>query len=93
MSDLPRLAASDVTGLVARLAELDIVAAPDLRGEGTNALALTPPDRMRTSFGMRDSFDRHLRLAQAAGLRVGIHRSEGLAFDVDEPADLETLAR
>ena len=93
MSDLPRLAASDVTGLVARLGELDVVAAPDLRAEGTNALALTPPDRMRTAFGMRDSFDRHLLLAQAAGLRVGVHRSEGLAFDVDEPADLETLAR
>jgi 2-phospho-L-lactate guanylyltransferase len=93
MSDLPDLSAADVRRLVAQMAELDVVAAPDLRGEGTNALGLTPPDRLPTSFGVRDSFPRHLRAAEAAGLRVGVERSFGLAFDVDEPADLEVLAR
>ena len=92
MSDLPRLAAADVRDLIAGMSELDVLAAPDLRGEGTNALVLAPPDRLLTSFGVRDSFARHLQRAQAAGLRVGVHRSEGLAFDVDEPADLESLA-
>jgi 2-phospho-L-lactate guanylyltransferase (CobY/MobA/RfbA family) len=70
----------------------DVVAAPDLQGEGTNALGLTPPDRLRTSFGTRDSFHRHVRDAERAGLRVGVHRSEGLAFDVDEPGDLARLS-
>ena len=93
MSDLPRLSAGDVCRLVERMAEVDVVAAPDLRGEGTNALGVTPPDLLRTSFGTRDSFQRHLRAAEAAGLRVGVHHSDGLAFDVDEPADLETLRR
>jgi len=91
MADLPLLTPGDVGQLVARMAEVDVVAAPDLRGEGTNALGLAPPDRLRTSFGTRDSFDRHLRTAEAAGLALGVHRSDGLAFDVDEPADLEAL--
>jgi 2-phospho-L-lactate guanylyltransferase len=93
MSDLPLLTAGEVHLLVEGLTEADVVAAPDLRGEGTNALGLTPPDRLRTSFGVRDSFERHVRAAQAAGLRIGVHRSEGLGFDVDEPADLESLLR
>jgi 2-phospho-L-lactate guanylyltransferase len=91
MSDLPELAAADVRRLVTRMAEVDVVAAPDLQGEGTNALGLTPPDRLATSFGVGDSFARHLRAAEAAGLRVGVERSAGLGFDVDEPADLERL--
>jgi 2-phospho-L-lactate guanylyltransferase len=93
MSDLPLLTVADVHLLVDRMAEAEVVAAPDLREEGTNALGLTPPDRLRTSFGVRDSFDRHVRAAQAAGLRLGVQRSEGLSFDVDEPADLESLLR
>jgi 2-phospho-L-lactate guanylyltransferase len=91
MSDLPRLAPGDVIHLVEAMRQLDVVAAPDLRGEGTNALGLVPPDRLRTSFGNRDSFHRHLVGAEQAGLRVGIHRSDGLAFDVDEPGDLDRL--
>ncbi len=91
MSDLPLLAAADVEALLARMRALDLVAAPDVRGEGTNALGLTPPDRLRTSFGTRDSLRRHLLGAEAAGLRAGVFESEGLAFDVDEPADLARL--
>jgi 2-phospho-L-lactate guanylyltransferase len=93
MSDLPDLAGGDVRAIVEQMAELDVIVAPDLRDEGTNALGLRPPDRLRTSFGNRDSFARHVRAAEAAGLRVGLHRSEGLGFDVFEPADLERLGR
>jgi 2-phospho-L-lactate guanylyltransferase len=91
MADLPLLAPDDVRDLVRKMAAHDVVAAPDLRGEGTNALGLTPSDRLRTSFGTHDSFHRHLRAAEAAGLVVGVHQSEGVAFDVDEPADLARL--
>ncbi len=91
MADLPLLTADDVRALARKMADHDVVAAPDLHGEGTNALGLTPPDRLRTSFGTRDSLRRHLRDAERAGLRVDVHRSDGLAFDVDEPADIARL--
>jgi 2-phospho-L-lactate guanylyltransferase len=92
MSDLPLLDAADVARLVDMMRRYDVVAAPDLRGAGTNALGISPPLRMRTSFGARDSFDRHRIAALAAGLSVGIHRSAGLALDVDEPEDLARLS-
>jgi 2-phospho-L-lactate guanylyltransferase len=91
MSDLPKLVASDVAELASKMATADVVVAPDLRGEGTNALGLRPPDRFPTAFGTRDSFARHLGLAEAAGLRLDVHRSPGLGFDVDELADLDEL--
>jgi 2-phospho-L-lactate guanylyltransferase len=91
MSDLPLLTGADVRRLVDRMARADMVAAPDLRGEGTNALGLTPPLLLSTSFGTRDSFARHLSSAAERGLRVDVERSPGLGFDVDEPADLEKL--
>jgi 2-phospho-L-lactate guanylyltransferase len=92
MSDLPLLTGADVRRLVDRMAGADMVAAPDWRGEGTNALGLTPPLLLSsTSFGTRDSFARHLRSAAERGLHVDVDRSFGLGFDVDEPADLEKL--
>jgi 2-phospho-L-lactate guanylyltransferase len=91
MSDLPDLTVVDLGALVAAFADADVVAAPDREDLGTNALAMRPPDLMRTSFGTRDSFERHLRAAEGAGLRVAVCRSPGLAFDVDEPADLAEL--
>jgi 2-phospho-L-lactate guanylyltransferase len=91
MSDLPKLVPAEVAEFAAKMATADVVVAPDLRGEGTNALGLRPPVRFPTAFGTRDSFARHLRLAQAAGLSLDIHRSRGLGFDVDELADLDEL--
>lgn len=92
MADLPELHASDVDRLVRALAQSALVIAPDLRGDGTNALGLRPPSLLRTSFGNRDSFARHLHAAAAAGLHPTVHRSDGLGFDVDEPADLSRLS-
>jgi 2-phospho-L-lactate guanylyltransferase len=93
MSDLPEIAVADVEELREELEKVDVLAAPDLRDEGTNALGLRPPDCLVTAFGVRDSFARHVRAAQAARLSVGIHRSYGVGFDVDEPADLDRLRR
>jgi 2-phospho-L-lactate guanylyltransferase len=88
MSDLPRLAVADVDRLVALLDEAPLVLSPDRHEEGTNALALAPPARMRTCFGGGDSFRRHCDRALAEGVRYAVHRSEGVARDVDSAADL-----
>lgn len=91
MSDLPRLEGREIADLVRSMRDADVVIAPDFRGEGTNALGLSPPDRLHTSFGTRGSFERHLTRAKAAGLRVSVYRSEGVGFDVDAPEELARL--
>jgi 2-phospho-L-lactate guanylyltransferase len=88
MSDLPRLESSDVESLVRALDGASVVLAPDRHDEGTNALGLSPPDRFPTCFGTKDSFRRHRERAIALGASVVVHRSEGLAWDVDSPEDL-----
>ncbi len=93
MSDLPELAPSDVHTLAGFLDERDVVVVPDLRGEGTNALALASPQSFPTCFGHADSFTRHLERARSLGLRVGVHTSKRLGFDVDVPSDLAALRK
>ncbi len=91
MSDLPRLDARDIDAMIDALGTADAVIAPDRFDEGTNALALTPPDRMPTCFGRHGSFEEHLGTARRFGLRTRIHRSPRLVFDVDHPADYHRL--
>lgn len=89
MSDLPLLAAADLQALVSLLADHDCVIAPDLRETNTNALGLRLDGARRaaTAFGSGDSFRLHVEIAAASGLRTAVHRSRGLGFDVDLPAD------
>jgi 2-phospho-L-lactate guanylyltransferase len=92
MGDLPGVTAAEIGALVRALDAADVVLAPDGRDEGTNALGLSPPDRFPTCFGTADSFDRHRVRAAGRGDRVAIHRSEGLALDVDTPEDYLRVA-
>ena len=101
MSDLPQLEAADIRALLTEMRAHDVVIAPDLRDEGTNALTLSlRPEsgelarpRMRTEFGGGPSFARHCERARAHGLSLHVHRSPRLALDVDVPSDLELLGR
>jgi 2-phospho-L-lactate guanylyltransferase (CobY/MobA/RfbA family) len=43
---------------------------------------------MATCFGSEVSFDRHVARAEHLGLPLSIHRSDGVAFDLDAPDDL-----
>jgi len=69
-----------------------VVIVPDRHGTGTNALVLCPPDAIAPSFGP-ESFERHRRLAEAAGLRVSVMRPPSLLLDIDTGADLAALRR
>jgi 2-phospho-L-lactate guanylyltransferase (CobY/MobA/RfbA family) len=64
------------------------VAAPALGRGGTNALYLHPPDAITLHFGS-DSLAAFRKEAETKGVNFSIHRSEALALDLDEPADLE----
>lgn len=91
LADLPLLAPDEVRAFVA-LAEQEptLALAPDRRCVGTNAMLLRPPDVIPFAFG-RASFVRHQELAASAGIVPRMLASPGLAFDTDQPDDLEML--
>jgi 2-phospho-L-lactate guanylyltransferase len=68
----------------------EVVIVPDRHGTGTNALVLTPPDAIPPAFGP-DSFERHRRLAQSAGVHASVARPPSLVLDVDTGEDLAAL--
>jgi 2-phospho-L-lactate guanylyltransferase len=91
--DTPLLSPAELDSLLAR-AEADgmqVVIVPDRHGSGTNALMISPPDAFRPSFGP-DSLNRHLTLAQEAGLKHSVEEVPSLSHDVDTADDLGALA-
>jgi 2-phospho-L-lactate/phosphoenolpyruvate guanylyltransferase len=91
LSDLPSLRADDLVAMISLGARHEVVLAPDERDEGTNAMLLRPPDRMRTCFGRRGSFDAHRGRAESMGIDVAVLRAPGVAFDLDTVGDLHRL--
>lgn len=89
-SDLPSLGPLDVQALLRERRRPGVVIAPDRAASGTNALLLTPPLTLQPAFG-EASFERHCRLAAAAGLDVTRVERPGLALDLDTPADVARL--
>jgi 2-phospho-L-lactate guanylyltransferase len=87
MADLPRIAPDDVRAVLAALDDHDVALVRDHLGRHTNALALAPPTTLTTRFGSADSFAEHCAAVRAAGLRLAVVEREGIAFDVDGPAD------
>jgi 2-phospho-L-lactate/phosphoenolpyruvate guanylyltransferase len=86
--DTPLLDPLEVTGLLGLSVPVAIV--PDRHGTGTNALLISPPERIAPSFGP-GSFDRHLDIARAAGIEPAVERLPSLILDVDTPEDLADL--
>lgn len=62
------------------------------RDNGTNALALRPPDAIPMRFGP-NSADAHRAAAEAVGITVAEVASERLAYDIDSANDLAELPR
>lgn len=97
-ADLPHLSAGALDALLeaadAALAagsgDPVVVVAPADARNGTNALLVAPPAAIEPAFGP-DSFEAHLRAAQAAGASVQVVELAALGFDLDTPDDLELL--
>lgn len=68
------------------------LAVPAIGRGGTNALYLRPPEAIALHFG-DDSLAKFREEALSRGIDFVIHRSDALALDLDEPADLERLRR
>jgi 2-phospho-L-lactate guanylyltransferase len=91
--DTPLLCPRELDSLLTRGEddELQVVIVPDRHGSGTNALMISPPDAFQPSFGP-DSLNRHVRLAQEAGVSHSVEDVPSLSHDVDTPDDLSALA-
>jgi 2-phospho-L-lactate guanylyltransferase len=89
--DCPLLDPTEVDRLIAHPAPApSVLIVPDRHGTGTNALLLTPPDAMASSFGP-GSCERHAAAAAAAGIHHEVVPVPTLGLDVDTPEDLEEL--
>ncbi len=86
-ADLPRLAAADVTAVLAHPA--DVAVAPTAGG-GTALLRLAAGVRLPTRYGP-GSADGHLRAGTAAGRSVALLDLPGARADVDASSDLAAL--
>lgn len=88
--DCPLLQPREIDSLLTGLPHPFVAVVPDRHGTGTNALAMRPPDAIDPAFG-EGSCRRHLELARSAGIPHGTERIEGLALDLDTPADIVAL--
>ncbi|MBK6657773.1 MAG: 2-phospho-L-lactate guanylyltransferase [Proteobacteria bacterium] len=67
-----------------------VTLAPDRKHDGTNALAVSPADAIHFAFG-KGSFAKHRQAALDVGIQAQVALLPGLALDVDNPMDLQTL--
>ncbi|MGH8216963.1 MAG: 2-phospho-L-lactate guanylyltransferase [Steroidobacteraceae bacterium] len=91
-ADLPFVTREEIDAVIGESRSGAVVAAPDWKDAGTNALAFPLAQALPMRFGPA-SLAAHEAQAHAAGLLWRTVRRPGLAFDLDEPAQLEALAR
>ena len=94
-SDLPLVTEDAVREMLqsaARHTSPVAMAAPATGRGGTNALYLRPPDAIGLHFG-DESLAQFRADAQKRGVKFVLFRSEAMALDIDEPADLDRLRR
>lgn len=86
-TDLPMLSTDDLIAMMTRAGNVDVLIAGDRARTGTNAMLLARPGLIPYTYGIR-SLNRHADAAMRAGHRCEIIFRDGLACDVDTPADL-----
>jgi 2-phospho-L-lactate guanylyltransferase len=88
--DLPTVQTADLDTLLACHRD-GLTLNPATRDGGTNALVISPPDKLPFCFGP-DSARRHLAAALEAGVPAQAVSLPAFTHDVDDPDDLEWLA-
>lgn len=88
--DVPLATPTEIEALLRRAATGEAAIAPDRTKDGTNALLLPLPCGLALAFG-KASFLQHMQAAARSGLVIHVVAGDGLAHDIDFPADLEGL--
>ena len=89
-ADLPLLTSEDVNNLITSAENYPLALVPSKDKTGTNAILMHEPNIIRLAFG-KESFQRHINLANQRRVYYKVIRINGIAFDVDEEDDLEEL--
>ena len=89
-ADLPGLVPADVDALAEAGRRARVAIAPDRNGTGTNGLYLPAKLDFPCRFGVR-SRARHEAEARRRGIEPAIVTRDGLAADLDTPADLRSM--
>ena len=91
--DLPLVTAGEIEQLIAAHGPAPaFTIAPAHDEQGSNAIIMSPPQAVPLRFG-EDSYFPHLAAARAQGIEPCIMRLPGIAFDIDNPQDLQHFAR
>lgn len=88
--DIPLVQAEDIEQVLAAAPAQGSVLVPGWDGRGSNAVLRCPAGLFPLRFG-NDSFQPHLRAAQATGMPCVVLRLPRLGLDVDNSADLAQL--
>jgi len=89
--DIPLITASELDEVLQAAPDRGTVLVPAADGRGTNAIWRKPAALFPLRFG-NDSFKPHLEAARATGYPCVVLNLPGIALDVDNPSDLQTLA-
>jgi 2-phospho-L-lactate guanylyltransferase len=91
--DLPLITAAEVEKLIAAHGPAPaFTISPAHDDQGSNAILMSPPNAVPLRFG-EDSFFPHLAAARAGGIEPCVVRLPGIAFDIDNPQDLDHFAQ
>ena len=91
--DLPLVTAAEIEALIAAHGPAPaFTISPAHDDLGSNAILMSPPQAVPLRFG-EDSFFPHLEAARAQGIEPCVLRLAGIAFDIDNPQDLEHFAQ
>lgn len=93
--DLPWITPSDIDAILTmdqpeNEDQRSVVIVPSRDGTGTNAILRRPPDLFPSRFGT-GSLEKHIAEARKIGAQCLIYENPHLAFDIDEPADIDYL--
>jgi 2-phospho-L-lactate/phosphoenolpyruvate guanylyltransferase len=89
-ADIPLIEASELEQIMVHAPLEGSLLVPAADGRGTNAAYRRPADLFPLRFG-NDSFKPHFAAAQASGKSCVVLQLQGIALDVDNPADLRQL--
>jgi 2-phospho-L-lactate/phosphoenolpyruvate guanylyltransferase len=91
--DLPLVTAAEIEQMIeAHGPPPAFTIAPAHDDLGSNAILMSPPQAVPLRFG-EDSFFPHLAATRAQGIEPRVIRLPGIAFDIDNPQDLQQFSR